>query len=235
MKKRYINPMTLISVIFIAVGLIFFIIGCSFFVIGAVNQNKGEEITAVVTAIERYRESDGDIGHHVFVDYEYDGVEYKEMPLNYYSSSMRQGKKISINIDPDEPSHILASGFNMIFGGIFGGSGLVFVIIGGIVLIKGNKRKALINRLLAEGYYIEAQLGCVEPTNVRVNGRPTYVIRCNYLNPADGRVYSFKSEQIAFDPTPFLSGDTLRVYVDRNDFTKNYVDVSEFKEKYIEC
>lgn len=236
MKIRKINPMILCGSIFLGIGMIFFLVGCSFFVIGALNKNKGEEITAVVTSIESYRESDGDIGHWVYVDYEYDGVEYTDMRLNYYSSSMSVGKKITITIDPDNPEKVLVSDFNMMFGGIFGGVGLVFAVTGGAMLLSNSKKKALAKRLVAEGYYIEASIECVDTVNnIRINGRQPYVIRCNYRNPDDGRLYSFTSEMFAFDPTPLIEGETLRVYVDRTDFTKNYVDVSEFKEKYIEC
>lgn len=235
MKKRNFNPAVLIGSIFGGIGLVFLIVGLCSFISGSVNKNKGEEITAVVTAIERYRGSDGDTSHRVYVDYEYDGKEYTDMPLNYYSSSMRRGKKISITIDPDEPENILSTGVNLMLGGIFGGIGLIFTVLGGAFLLRTYKRKSLAGRLVEGGYYVDAQIDCVDTANVRINGRPTYVIRCNYLNPNDGKLYSFTSEIITFDPTPLIDRDTLRVYVDKNDFSKNYVDISEFKDKYIEC
>lgn len=233
MKKQNFNPMILLGSIFGGVGLIFLIVGSCMLVSGAVNKSRGEEITAVVTAIDRYRDSDGDTGHKVYVDYEYDGVEYTDMPLNYYSSSMRRGKEISIAIDPDEPENILSTGVNFMLGGIFGGIGLIFAVVGGAFLLRTHKRKSLAKRLIEGGYYVDAQIDSVDTANMRINGRPTYVIRCSYLDPNDGKLYSFSSEILRFDPTPLINSDTLRVYVDKNDFSKNYVDISDFKDKNI--
>lgn len=235
MKIRNFNPMILLGSIFGGIGLIFLIVGSCIFIKGAVNKNSGEEITAVVTSIDRYRDSNGNIDHNVYVDYEYDGVEYTDMPLNYYSSSMRKGKKIGITVDPDEPTDILATDINFLLGGIFGGIGLIFAAIGGAFLLRTHKRKSLAKRLIEGGYYVDAQIDSVDTSNLRVNGRPTYVIRCSYLDPNDSKLYSFSSESLAFDPTPLINSETLRVYVDKNDFSNNYVDISEFKDKYIEC
>lgn len=236
--------MALIGWIFTLIGAIFFIVGACVMIAGIGNSGKGVDVPAVITSIERYTSTSRTSSHKrrtstnydVYVDYEYDGEYYTDIELNYYTSSMYEGKEITISIDPDKPWEPINTKFNLLFGGIFGGIGGIFLIIGLALLVKLSKKKALAKRLVQEGCYVEAQIVGSEMSAVRINNRPTYVIRCNYVDPADGNIYSFKSEVLRYDPMLYCEeGDSLRVYVDRNDFTKNYVDISELKNKYIEC
>lgn len=229
MKKRTFNPITLFGVIFGTIGILFLIMGSVFFIVGIRDNMQGESVAAHISHIDHKR-------NNVYIEYEYNGREYYDIPLDYYSSGMYEGKKMDVKVDPENPTHITSS-VGMILGGAFGGFGLLFTVIAGIVLIKYRKKKLLGKQLIEEGYYVDAKIESVETTNIRVNRRFTYLIRCAYHDPYDGKIYSFKSEALMFDPSPYIDfdNDTIRVYVKRDDFTKNYVDVSEFKDKYIEC
>lgn len=234
MEKHISDPIKILGIIFTAIGFLFVIIALCFLITEAVNKDQYEEISAVITSIEKYPRSDENTDYDVLVEYEYGGNIYSDISLNYYSSSMYEGKRISVMVDTNAPGKVHTSASYLLFIAIFGGIGLVFVIIGISLLISIHRKNHLKERLVRDSYYVMAHIDSVVVTNIRINNRPTYAIQCSYNDPEDGRIYVFKSEVFVYDPTAYISNDTLRVYVDRNDYTKNYVDVSELKDKYIE-
>lgn len=104
--------------------------------------------------------------------------------------------------------------------------GALFFCIGAGMLWWRARAKARRARLLEQGQRIDAQIVSIDwDTRVRVNGCCPLVIRCQAVNPADGRVYVFCSEAFWFDPSPFLEHlDTLPVYVDGDDYRHYAVD-----------
>ncbi len=230
------TPISFIGIFLAVFGLVIFLLGIAAMICTSVVQNKEyAEVTTVITGIERYIDLDGETESDVYVSFEYNGESYGDIPLDSYSSSMNVSDERKVLINPDNPTKAHLAYFNFLFGGIFEGIGLVLAIIGLVILMCRRRRKNLSKRLVEGGCFIEAEIDCIGTSNVRVNSKPTYLIRCNYRNPNDGKICSFKSELLTFDPTPMLDGEALRVYVDKDDFTKNYVDVSQIKEKYVEC
>ena len=122
--------------VFFFIGLIIIMAGVILFARGLIAKNNGIKIKAEIVAIKTYTDDDGDINHNVFVSYEYDGLQYEYVQLNFYNSSMRKGKIITIYCDKDNPSKIIGSpSSNWIplilipFGGVFFAVGLGGVII----------------------------------------------------------------------------------------------------------
>ena len=109
---------------------------------------------------------------------------------------------------------------------MFAGFGLVFLLLGIGMLWARTRARARRAKLLEEGQRIDAGIIAVDwDTRFRVNGRCPLVIRCQAVNPADGRVYVFQSEAFWFDPSPFLEGlSTLPVYVDGDTYRRYAVD-----------
>ena len=63
-----------------------------------------------------------------------------------------------------------------------------------------------------------------------------YNIICSWVNPVDNREYTFNSEDLDFDPTitlNILHMSSINVYLDKNNYSKYYVDVSEIKKNKI--
>ena len=228
MKPRNTDPLKISGIILTALGLIFMIAGLFVLAIGIKNTTSNIEVDAVITRVDKFYED-------VYVDYEVDGELYTDMKLNSYSSSMREGDHVEIFVDPEKPYDIKAGNEMLIIGGVFSGVGFIITVVGVILLFKSAGKKALEKRLIEDGYYIEAKYDYTDVTGVRINSRPTYVVRCSYLNPEDGNIYSFKSRYFTYDPSMYINSETIRVYVDRNDFKKNYVDLSYITDKYIEC
>ena len=109
----------------------------------------------------------------------------------------------------------------------FGGIGIIFLLIGVIFLILMLKKRKEAQQLLVDGRYIVAEICEIVPNyTVRVNGKYPYVIHCKY-EALDGTVHIFKSRNLFFNPEPLLKSNSVKVYTDRTNYKKYYVDIDE--------
>lgn len=115
-----------------------------------------------------------------------------------------------------------------VFLAVFMGIGGLFALVGLIWLIILLMKRAGNKRLMTEGYKLEGTVTNVEMNmNIAINGRHPYKLECRVNNPYDGNVYLYSSANIT-DDVSHLIGQTVMVYVDRNNPKKYYVDVQEF-------
>ena len=63
--------------------------------------------------------------------------------------------------------------------------------------------------------------------NQRINGYNPYVIDCYYTDENTGRQFVFTSPPFMTDPSPYLGGVTLGIFVNPEDYSNYYVDVSK--------
>ncbi|MBR4083329.1 MAG: DUF3592 domain-containing protein [Lachnospiraceae bacterium] len=225
MKKDY-----LIFGIFGLVGVIFLIV-CTFLTIsGKKFDETAVEVSGTIMTIESYRDSDGDRHHRVYVDYEYQGRKYKDVRLNSYNSSMREGKEIILKLDPDNPEKVRTLHGNLIASVIMGGMGLIFVLVGIIPTVLGIRKDRRNKKLREQGRYIYAIVERIDINySYSLNGRHPFVVYCNYQDEFSGVLYRFMSDNIWTDPYPILQqGSEVRVYVDGQDYSKYHVDVESY-------
>lgn len=105
--------------------------------------------------------------------------------------------------------------------------GAIFLLIGGLMIIVPRMRARADDRLVHEGVAIDADLQGVDlNTTVTINGRNPYRISAQWQDPATSRVYVFVSRDIWFDPTKFITGKSVRVFIAPNNPKKYYVDLS---------
>ena len=213
--------------IFCTIGLIFVIIG-SIICLNTFNYNDKIDTTGTITHITSNESYDNEnTNYDVYVKYTVNDREY-ESRLNGYSSNFYEGKKIKIYYDKNNPNLIGVKSLDLLFL-IFPGIGLIFFIIGatGLIIkikknISGNKLKETGNRIDAK--YIETTLN----TTYSVNGKNPYNIICEWINPADGKTYTFKSKNLWYDPEDIIYTKkitTFTVYVDMNNMKKYMVDI----------
>lgn len=100
-----------------------------------------------------------------------------------------------------------------LLGAVFLGLGLGFLVV-----VRRAKRRR--RRLLETGQRIWAQMvGIDYDTRFKVNGRCPRVIFCQAVEPGTGRVYTFQSEGLWYDPEPFLRGrEQLPVFVEPGNY-----------------
>lgn len=67
---------------------------------------------------------------------------------------------------------------------------------------------------------------------ITTKNKTEFVIISDWLNPEDAKMYAFTSDKISFDPTTYIAGKLMDVWIDRmNPKKKHYVDISFLPEK----
>ena len=126
----------------------------------------------------------------------------------------------------------------IVFVAVFSGVGSIFLVLGIVFLILEMRKRNRCNHLLAEGYYVYAEVLDVNKNfNVQYgkHGHP-YIVKCGYTDE-NGTLHVFKSRNIRQYPGNNLLGQQVRVYLDRNDYNnyKNYyMDIDEILPRVIE-
>jgi len=116
------------------------------------------------------------------------------------------------------------SAFRLAFLLAFGIPSLMLLSAGGIVggCIAARKKRA--KWLKTEGRCVSAQITECTPTNIRVNYRYLMRLKCAYTAPG-GITYIFKSGTLRMDPMPYLTQGEVKVYYDRDNIKRYFVDV----------
>lgn len=107
-----------------------------------------------------------------------------------------------------------------VFGLVFGGIALGF-------LMAEIRRIRTWRWLEHSGMSVQAALVEVaRNTSVKVNGRSPWVLRAQWQHPLTRAVHVFDSEDIWFDPTPFVAGrEQIGVRLDPDDPSRHRVDI----------
>lgn len=198
-------------------------------------KDKAVEITGKVARIEEYYDSDHDLNHRVYVSYQYDDVDYENVPINFYSSSMYEGKEITLYCDPEHPYNIKceSSGIFVIVSLIV--MGLIAMVIGVFPLVVVGRKVLQKRKCLKKGKMLRGVVDSIEyNTSVASNGVHPFVIFCSYRDEYKDITYRFKSENIWTDPSlVFQPGSSIEIYVEENDYSKYYVNAQQAIEQKI--
>jgi hypothetical protein len=150
--------------------------------------------------------------------------------------AFHEGESVTVLYDPNDPTHaaidtVMEQWFpSMILCGL----GAVGSLIGGGWLFAVARSKRLNEWLQTNGTRIQAEYKGVELNrSVQVNGRSPYRIMAQWLNPATMSVHVFHSDNLWYDPAPFITGSTVTVLVDPKDPRRHHVDTS-FLPKQVE-
>lgn len=222
------------------VGIIFTVIGGLFTVVGlcitmqVFNPNDVKiDTKGVIKEIVTRRNSEGERVYDVIVEYDVD-VSIYESELGSYNSTYDEGDVIDIYYYKDNPSKI-GTRFNDKMMLMFPLMGCVFFILGiGIIITTTTKKKR--DKFLQENgtcvntTYVET----VYNTHYSVNGLSPYYIVCRWTNSIDGKTYTFKSNNIWFNPELIIYENnitTIPVYIDESNPKKYFMDVEFLRNK----
>ena len=170
--------------------------------------------------------------------YKYD-IEFYDNNNNFCSSTISTNKELEVDdyvrvyynnpnklyLERSNPSIVIVSIVSLII--------IVFLLI----LLK-RKPKPVVDketqRLLKANNIVYAKIDNV----VRKDSNQVkyYNIICKWTDPNEGREYTFVSEDLDFDPTMSIrvsNKNSLNVYLDKNDYNKYIVDVSDIKNNRI--
>jgi len=184
-------------------------------------QKTGIKTEAIITHLAKKRMKDSKYDARVvFVTKE--GDQRTAILSNYSSFSSDKGKVIEIYYDPADPSRIVSESDS--YYTIFLILGAVFFVIG-ILILRQTRAKAMLisqgNRLMADISDITAYKGKSEAHNL-------FIIHATYTER--GIKYTFYSQPVQFDPSPFLNTKVL-VYVDPKNYGKYHVDAESLVNK----
>ncbi len=229
MKMKKQNSVTLTFGIFALIGIGMLIGGIIFLMNGIRFRENAVEITATIVEIDSYRDRDGDRHHQVYVNYSFNGETYSHIRLGEYSSSMYEGKEITMLCNPDAPNQVKTTSGIYLAGGILILMGVIFTLTGTIPLILSIRRSNRQKKLLTDGQILHATVDSITRNrNIRVNGRSPYVLYCSYRDEYKDVTYRFKSNNLWSDPGLIFSiGGHIDVYVDRNDYSNYYVNAEQ--------
>ena len=224
--KNQNRTLLIFYILFPLIGIAL-LIGGWFFLMRTVRFHKtAVEITAVITTIDSYRDSDGDTHHRVYIDYDFDGVHYGDVRLGEYSSTMYEGKTLTLLVDPRDPLNVQGKSSGYVVGILLMVMGAVFAAIGLVPAISSILTRKKGTRLMQEGRHLQGTVENIElNTALSVNGRNPYVIVCTYQDTYTGTIYRFKSDNLWTNPSLiFQPGDFIDIYVEQDDFSKYHVD-----------
>lgn len=185
---------------------------------------------ATITKIDE-KHHGGDTDYLVYVSYYVDGKSYNE-ELNSYSSSMREGNKVTIYYNPNNPSEIRSNDNSfdeiilLLYGYLFILIPLIFFVIN---FIKKRKEK----RIIAYGCLIYANIDHVfKNRSIKVMGVRPFVIKASTVGP-DGLTYEFTSSNIYYDIRDLIRSNNIgkiKVYVNPSNYKEYVMDIESLSE-----
>ena len=102
----------------------------------------------------------------------------------------------------------------------------VFSLLPVIYFALTKRKKKKQDWLISNGQIINADGISVDVnTYYRVNGRSPYLIKCQWHDKINNKVHVFKSSNIWYDPSAFITTDHIKVFIDPSDPKKYFVDI----------
>ncbi|XEO94137.1 hypothetical protein ACBP45_00930 [Latilactobacillus sakei] len=120
----------------------------------------------------------------------------------------------------------------LLFLGIMGGLGGLFLITALIIIGRSRHRAKLIGMLKQSGEKVMAEVIDYAPSQVRINNQPARYLVCTYQNMT-GENLIFKSGLLRRNPISFLSDKKVIVYYDSRNPNRYFVDVDESMGKVV--
>lgn len=147
--------------------------------------------------------------------------------------SYHTGESVEVLYRPNAPHAARINGFGSLWGTalIIGGLGAIFFAIGGGIVLAAVLEARKAADLKLNGKKVLTTVERVElNANLKVNGKSPYRVFTQWQNPATGRTHVFKSSNVWFDPSSYLTGRNIAVFVGRGDPSRYYVDLSFLPE-----
>jgi len=170
--------------------------------------------------------------HHPVVRYTPDGGEAVEFVSNFGSSPPRyeKGEGVTVRYDPNSPYRARIDGF---WGTWFptvllGALTAAFGIPGATLLIVFYRKRARMQWLRLHGRLISTDYQAViTNTAVRANGVHPYQVVTRWENHSNGIHYTFSSDYLWEDPTPYVEdGRAINVRIDPSNPKRYIMDLS---------
>lgn len=207
---------------FLGIGIVLLSLAIYFSISDYKEEQLADKTEATISSIS-YDKKD----YKAVVKYVVDGNSY-EGEIKVSKSDAVSDKKI-IKYNKDDPSKIIDNN-HILFIFIGGAIGLVMIIRSFIYIIPYLLNILMIKNIRKKGYYIDAYLDEVYINSKarKILGFYPYRIKLKYVNPADGNILVFDSQDSYADLKQIVEDynvTTLPVFVDNKNPNKYYVDL----------
>lgn len=188
------------------------------------------EVPGTVTDLVYDRSGDSSVYYPV--------VEFRDAtgrPFEFRSSSGSNpasysvGESVPVLYAPGKPESGRINGLFSLWGlpliiGILGGA---FFLVGVLMILVPLIRRGRGAKLRETGQLVVAKIQGVEQnTGLVMNGQSPFRIVTQWQNPATASVHVFRSDNIWFDPTDHIPGESLNVYIRPDNPGRYWVDTS---------
>jgi len=143
--------------------------------------------------------------------------------------SYAEGEKVPVLYRPSDPHNARIDGAFSLWGGalIVGGLGAIFFTIGAAMILFTRLKEKKIDYLRQHGTPIKADLQGIElNTSFHVNGRHPFRVLVQWQDPVTSELHIFRSDNLWFDPSRYVEGKEITVFMERNNPKKFHVDLS---------
>ncbi|MGG4607154.1 DUF3592 domain-containing protein [Providencia sp. Me31A] len=217
--------------VFLVVGILFLLGTVLTLYSGVSKVNKGIETVGIIIDLDVSISDDKSKSYFPIIEFTTQDNQKIEFRSSMGGSSYRGtiGQPIDVLYDPEKPHDAVINSLFGIYGlsiifGIFGG---IFTLIGGIPFAFGMVRKKKNARLLREGTPIQVKITGIEKnTMIQINKKSPYQIIADVHDKSINTIKRYKSDNIYFDPTPYIDRENVTIYIDKNNANKYYMDVS---------
>lgn len=144
-------------------------------------------------------------------------------------ASYSVGESVPVFYKAGDPQSARINGFFSLWGaalivGILGG---VFFLAGILMILVPMIRQGRGAKLRETGQLVVARVQAIEQnTGLVMNGQSPFRIVTQWQNPSTASVHVFRSDNIWFDPTDHLPGESVNVYIRPDNPRRYWVDTS---------
>ncbi len=217
-----------IAIVFSSIGILM-LIGASFYTVHQYTfVKKSQETIGQVIDINQYTGSDGN-SFSPEIQYTVNNTEYT-FESNYSASqpSYAVGDQVPVYYDPQNPDRAKLGTGLALYGASFiiTSIGIVFALIGGLILLVYTKRKKEIAFLLNQGHRITSSITAIkQDMNYTFNNKHPYRIYTKIILSGQSMEKEYRSDVLWKNPeTVTKPGDMINVYIDLSNPKRYYMD-----------
>lgn len=188
------------------------------------------EVEGTVLDLVQRRSNDGIVYAPLVSFSTLEGKRIEFVPPGHHASpAASRGEQVTVLYPPGTPERAEIATFSSLWAPtmVLGFLGAIFFGLGGGILLAGLLRGRKRRGLLATGTRVQASYKGVELNlGLSVNGRHPFRVLAQWHDTATSRVHLFTSDNLWFDPSEFMTGDTITVFIEPRNPSNYHVDLS---------
>lgn len=112
--------------------------------------------------------------------------------------------------------------------------GTIFALIGLPILVVCTLHDRFKDKMIERGTYVIANITNISRNpNLIINGVCPWVIECDFYDPDTRITHSFRSENVMEDPSNYIEGNEVKVYINPDNLDEYYVDLDSVIGKHV--